>query len=246
MLRELRHRALSYFAFCPMRGADEPKWRVRSRQGADVIPKRDERSKDEIKWTGSRSFVIPVCETAAKIPHCLDEGDRAMMGRKGPQRGEALAMAGVQDVAAYILDKLGTVSAMKLQKLCYFAYGYHLAWEERPLFPERFEAWANGPVCRPLYAMHRLQFSISPGDIQGDPGALDTGEKESVDLVLQGYSHFSAHQLSAMTHAAGPWLAARQRACAGPLDSSTERLRDEEIFEFFDALTAADANGRER
>ncbi|WP_433359512.1 Panacea domain-containing protein [Streptosporangium sp. CA-115845] len=38
---------------------------------------------------------------------------------------------------------------MKLQKLCYYFYGYHLAWEERQLFPERFEAWANGPVFQP-------------------------------------------------------------------------------------------------
>ncbi len=154
-------------------------------------------------------------------------------------------MAHVQDVAAYILSKLGTISAMKLQKLCYFAYGYHLAWEERVLFSEGFEAWANGPVCRPLYAMHRLQFSVSPGDIKGNPAALDAGEKESVDLVLRGYGSFSAHQLSAMTHAAGPWVAARQRAGAGPLDASTERLSDEEIFVFFDALTAADADERE-
>jgi uncharacterized phage-associated protein len=155
-------------------------------------------------------------------------------------------MAHVQDVAAYILGELGPISAMKLQKLCYFAYGYHLAWEERPLFPERFEAWANGPVCRPLYAMHRAQFTVSPGDIKGNPESLDSGEKESVDLVLRAYSAFSAHQLSTMTHAAGPWVAARQRAGAGPLDPSTERLTDEEIFEFFDALTAADADERER
>jgi uncharacterized phage-associated protein len=154
-------------------------------------------------------------------------------------------MAHVQDAAAYILQKTGTISAMKLQKLCYFSYGYHLAWEERPLFPERFEAWANGPVCRPLYAMHRLQFSVSPGEIKGDPGALDDGERESVDLVLEGYGRFSAHQLSAMTHREGPWVAARRRAGAGPLDPNTEPLRDEEIFEFFDALTAADADERE-
>ena len=154
-------------------------------------------------------------------------------------------MAHVQDVAAYILKKTGTISAMKLQKLCYFAYGYHLAWEERPLFPERFEAWANGPVCRPLYAMHRLQFSVSPGEISGNPSALDEGEQESVDLVLEGYGRFSAHQLSAMTHRVGPWVDARRRAGAGPLDSSTEQLQDEEIFEFFDALTAADADERE-
>lgn len=168
-----------------------------------------------------------------------------MMGKKRLPRGEALPMAHVQDVAAYIVGKLGSISAMKLQKLCYFAYGYHLAWEERPLFPEHFEAWANGPVCRPLYAMHRLQFTVSPGDIKGNPDVLDADEKESVDLVLRGYGDFSAHQLSAMTHAAGPWVAARRRAGAGPLDSSTERLTDQEIFEFFDALTAADTNGHE-
>src|SRR5215831_19020806 len=36
-------------------------------------------------------------------------------------------MANVLDVAAYILRAKGPMSAMKLQKLCYYAYGYHLA-----------------------------------------------------------------------------------------------------------------------
>jgi uncharacterized phage-associated protein len=170
-----------------------------------------------------------------------------MMGWKGrkPVRGEAHIMAHVQDAAAYILGRLGPMSAMKLQKLCYFSYGYHLAWEERPLFPERFEAWANGPVCPPLYAMHRGRFGLNPGDIKGDASSLDEGERESIDLVLSTYGTFTAHQLSAMTHSAGPWVSARRRARAGSLDRSNEELRDEEIFEFFDALTSADADGRE-
>jgi len=154
-------------------------------------------------------------------------------------------MAHVQDVAAYILRERGPMSAMKLQKLCYFSYGYHLAWEERPLFPEPFEAWANGPVSPSLYRLHRSQFTVSPGDIPGDPDALDAGEKESVDLVLGAYAGFTAHQLSAFTHAAGPWVRARARAGAGQLDRSDERLTDRDIFEYFDALTAADASGRE-
>jgi uncharacterized phage-associated protein len=49
-------------------------------------------------------------------------------------------MAHVQDVAAHVLRARGPLSAMKLQKLCYYSYGYHLAWEDRPLFPEHFEA----------------------------------------------------------------------------------------------------------
>ena len=152
-------------------------------------------------------------------------------------------MAHVQDVAAYILDKLGTMSAMKLQKLCYYSYGYHLAWEERALFPERFQAWANGPVCPPLYAMHRGHFQVSPGAIGASAdNQLDAGERESIDLVLSSYGDFTAHQLSAMTHRAGPWVAARERAGAAPLDRSTEELSDEEIFEYFDVLTASDAS----
>lgn len=151
-------------------------------------------------------------------------------------------MAHVQDVAAYILDSRGPMSAMKLQKLCYFSYGYHLAWEERQLFPERFEAWANGPVCRPLYALHRGRFGLNPGDIKNSDGSsLDSGERESIDLVLGAYGKFTAHQLSAMTHSAGPWVLARHRAGAVELESSSEELDDDEIFEFFDALTSADS-----
>jgi uncharacterized phage-associated protein len=151
-------------------------------------------------------------------------------------------MAHVQDVAAYILAELGSMTAMKLQKLCYYSYGYHLAWEERRLFPEGFEAWANGPVCPELYRLHRGRLQIGPGDIPGDPSDLDEGERESVDLVLSTYGGLSAHQLSSMTHRERPWAQARARAGVAPLERSNERLDDEEIFEFFDALTSADAD----
>ncbi len=154
-------------------------------------------------------------------------------------------MAHVQDVAAYILDKLGPMTAMKLQKLCYYAYGYHLAWEERRLFPEPFQAWANGPVCKELYTKHRGRFQLQPGDIPGDPGQLDDGERESIDLVLAAYSEFSASQLSAMTHREPPWVHARQRAGAALMERSGEQLSDAEIFEFFDAVIAQSFDGEE-
>src|SRR5689334_19242684 len=123
------------------------------------------------------------------------------------QRGPI--MATVHDVAAYILAKAAPMSAMKLQKLCYFSYGYHLAWEDRQLFPERFEAWANGPVAPSLYAQHRGRFNLSAGDIVGDPSALDDGERESVEVVIESFNMHNAHELSAMTHRPGPWLTAR-------------------------------------
>jgi uncharacterized phage-associated protein len=158
----------------------------------------------------------------------------------GKEKGGDKGVASVRDVAARILRERGPMTAMKLQKLCYYAYGYHLAWEERPLFPERFEAWANGPVCPELYAAHRGRFQLDVGEILGDPEALDKGERESVDLVLEGLGDYTAHQLSTMTHSEGPWVEARKRAAVAPLERSKEELRDEEIFEFFDALTSTD------
>ena len=154
-------------------------------------------------------------------------------------------MAHVQDIAAYILDKQGPMTAMKLQKLCYYAYGYHLAWEERQLFPERFEAWANGPVCKELYVKHRGRFQLNAGDVAGDAAALDAGERESVDLILASYGAFTANQLSQMTHQEKPWVCARARAGVAPMQRSDEPLTDEDVFEFFDALVSTTVDGEQ-
>lgn len=148
-------------------------------------------------------------------------------------------MATVCDVAAYILSKRGPMTAMKLQKLCYYAYGYHLAWEGTPLFPQRFQAWANGPVSPALYRNHAGRFTLAAGDIPGNPDDLSDGERESIDLVLRGYGDLTAHQLSVMTHRESPWLKARERAKVAPMERSDERLRDGDIYEYFDDLTSA-------
>lgn len=151
-------------------------------------------------------------------------------------------MAHVEDVAAYILDERGEMSAMKLQKLCYYSYGYHLAWEGRQLFPERFQAWANGPVSPALFKLHKGQFTLRPGEIRGKPDALDEGERESVRLVLEAYGDLTAHQLSLMTHREPPWQAARRRGHVAPLERSTAQIHDADIYEYFDALTSTSAD----
>jgi len=67
-------------------------------------------------------------------------------------------MASAHDVARYILERAGQMSAMKLQKLVYYSQAWHLVWRSRPLFPETVEAWAKGPVVRELYNVHRGYF----------------------------------------------------------------------------------------
>ena len=46
---------------------------------------------------------------------------------------EVEAMANVDDVAAYILNRQGPMTAMKLQKLCYYSQAWHLVWDSEPL-----------------------------------------------------------------------------------------------------------------
>lgn len=117
-------------------------------------------------------------------------------------------MATVFDVAEYILKKHGPMTATKLQKLCYYSQAWHLVWDEQPLFEQRIEAWANGPVAPVLYREHRLQYKVDH-IAGGDPSKLTADEKATIDVVLDFYGSRSGAELSDLTHREGPWRDAR-------------------------------------
>ena len=119
-------------------------------------------------------------------------------------------MASVFDVAKYILHKTGAISTWKLQKLCYYAQAWSLAWTEKPIFAEEFEAWSNGPVCPPLYQVHRGKFSVNENEIPyGNADNLNADQKETIDVVLEGYGNREPYDLREQTHAEKPWIEAR-------------------------------------
>lgn len=149
-------------------------------------------------------------------------------------------MATVHDVAAYVLQQLGGMTAMKLQKLCYYAQAWHLVWEEGPLFEERIEAWANGPVVPVLYRAHRGRLHLEPGDISGEPTALTTAERESVDAVLGFYGQRTAAELSELTHREDPWRCAREAAGLAPGERGTAEIPVAEVYEYYDGLVGLD------
>lgn len=123
-------------------------------------------------------------------------------------------MATVHDVAQYILQKRGEMSAMKLQKLCYYAQAWSLVWDDAPLFCEQIEAWANGPVVPALYFAHRGQFHVR--DIPaGRPDVLTSEQRKSIDAVLGFYGDKSPQWLSDLTHVEDPWLKAREGLAPG-------------------------------
>ncbi len=119
----------------------------------------------------------------------------------------------VHNVAAYILQKLGPMSAMKLQKLVYYCQAWSLVWDERPLFGENIEAWANGPVVRELYNTHRGDFMVRREGyealINAHPEHLDRDACETIDQVLTFYGDKDAQWLSELTHKERPWREAR-------------------------------------
>lgn len=123
-------------------------------------------------------------------------------------------MADVHDVAAYILNKLGSITAMKLQKLVYYSQAWSLVWDDKPLFQEKIEAWANGPVVPALYESHRGEFLITkiPG---GNSKNLTSTESETVDKVLEFYGDKSSQWLSDLTHKEDPWNEAREKLAPG-------------------------------
>lgn len=136
--------------------------------------------------------------------------------------------ASAHDVAAYILEKRGAMTAIKLQKLVYYSQAWHLAWEEVPLFSERVEAWANGPVVPTLYRVHRGRFEVSNWP-DGKSANLTANQRESIDAVLETYADFAPWQLTDLTHSELPWTEARKGLAPGERGKSTiseETMRD--------------------
>lgn len=117
-------------------------------------------------------------------------------------------MASVFDVTKYILEKQGQMSAMKLQKLVYYSQAWSLVWDDTPLFSERIEAWANGPVVRELFDHHRGQFAVS-AELFNANATLTPTQCETIDAVLEAYGNKSAQWLSDQTHFESPWKEAR-------------------------------------
>lgn len=119
-------------------------------------------------------------------------------------------MATVSDVARYISESTGAVSAMKLQKLMFYAQAWNLVWNEEPLFHEDFQAWANGPVLPGLYGRHRGMFSVDAALFaDGNTAELTEAERLNIDKVLGFYAQQTAQWLSNLTHQEAPWLEAR-------------------------------------
>jgi len=127
-------------------------------------------------------------------------------------------MLTANNVARYFLsladdDAGDLISNFKLQKLVYYAQGFHLAIYNEPLFGEDIEAWTHGPVVPDLYHLYKCHgFGAIPKPTDIDFDIYSDEVTELLDEVYDVFGQFSAWKLRNMTHEEPPWEKSKKHA----------------------------------
>ncbi len=143
-------------------------------------------------------------------------------------------MANIFDTAKFILEKSGTMSPMKLQKLCYYAQAWSLVWNGSPLFEEDFQAWANGPVCPELFYKTKGKYSVIANDETGGICDLSSNQKDTIDKVIEYYGGRDAQWLSQLAQIEDPWKQARKDLFTG--SGNANIITKESIMVYYGGL----------
>ncbi len=123
-------------------------------------------------------------------------------------------MVTVHDVGDYLILRAGEASLflnlLKLHKLVYYVQAWHLVHYGKPLFDEKFEAWAFGPVSPQLLVRFcdtkSLYSAVATEDIRPecDSTIFDISQIELMNSVLESYGSLAGDQLETMVHREDP------------------------------------------
>lgn len=153
-------------------------------------------------------------------------------------------------VANYFLSLASKekLNPLKLQKLIYFAHGWHLALFDEALINEAVEAWAFGPVIDSIYeefrefgkdSINRLAFEFKDLENFYPPKVSESDTKTSslLNKIWKTYGKFTGIQLSNMTHKDGtPWRKIYEK-CEGSLPDH-KIIPSLDIKEYFSRLAS--------
>ena len=140
-------------------------------------------------------------------------------------------MANVFDAADFILNNRETTTAWQLQKLCYYSKAWGVAINDNPIFPEPFEAWKNGPVCRELYYRHKGRKKIDKTMFSSlITNSLKDEDRAIIRAVMYRYGSLSGEELRTQTHSEKPWIEARGGI---PEDQDSSNPIDEKVMKSF-------------
>lgn len=132
-------------------------------------------------------------------------------------------MTTVQDTAAYFIwlanEDGNLITHLKLQRLCYYAQGYALAFLNKPMFPEPIEAWEHGPIVRQLYDEYEQYRRTSiPAPLEAPE--MEPWRQRILEMVNTRFGWMSIWELRNRTHAEVPWLEAWNKDDSDPVLSN--------------------------
>lgn len=131
------------------------------------------------------------------------------------------------------------LNVIKLQRLLYVAYAWHLAFfGKRPLFTEPFEAWKFGPVCRTIHDRFQghqdVYQSLTLANCWFSPPAetlIGRRERNHLDNVLSSYGDMSADELEDMLRYEPPWRITRDGLTAQ--ESSSRPIPEDIVYTYY-------------
>jgi uncharacterized phage-associated protein len=146
-------------------------------------------------------------------------------------------MLSAHEIAKYFVSLVDeeagdSISNLKIQKLLYYAQGFHLAFFDKPLFPEAIKAWAHGPVVPQVYHDYK-EYGAGPilltkVNLDDYPAQI----REFLDEVYSVYGQFTASKLRDLSHSEPPWKDTPQ----------SETIPHETMRTFFKTLLVNDDN----
>ena len=144
-------------------------------------------------------------------------------------------MYSIYQIAKWFLLKEENMSNKKLQKLCWYAYSWHIFLNSDPedsklqklIDIAGAEAWLHGPTFRDLYMDYRYcNYCYTK---KANIGNFDKNTLEFLERIWSVYGHFDGYQLEEMTHNEKPWINARKGV--DKFQACTNLINDYDVFE---------------
>lgn len=147
-------------------------------------------------------------------------------------------MTTVFDVAAEFTDRAGgQIEPVKLQKLCFYAFGWFAHLTGEALFGERFYAMRYGPVVGELLSSHAKKRSVDHDLLQAQ---FDVRESERehvgsyvsavIDSVWNTYGKHDQFELAEYSHDEDVWRDAWDARQSGSLRAD---MFTDEVIRYF-------------
>lgn len=145
----------------------------------------------------------------------------------------------VFDVARGLLRRTPqrAMSTVKLQKLCFYSFGWYAHQTASSLFPEPFYAMEKGPVVGDLLTLHSRKSQITESELaleidrRGSSSVKsDPYFDEIIDAIWKYYGRYTPWELVDLTHLESVWSDAwRTRAS----DSKRANMPHRHVVSYF-------------